>query len=120
MMKDTGIMTEISDDIMNAYTQNEYRSEKQNIKRDLTPKQVIEKICGIEKETMIESIWIKHCHKKRHLRALIVYSLRVICGLTFKRICEFFRDMSLSGIKRLSDKGYNMFISDNKYIEAFR
>lgn len=120
MMRGTGIMTEISDDIMNAYTENEYKNEKQHIKRDVNPDKVVKLVCEIEGEPSTESIRLKYSRNKSRIRALAVYALRLLCGYTFKKICHYIGDMSISGIVRLSNEGYRLFLNNYKYQTSFK
>ena len=120
MMKGTGIMTEIDDDIMEAYTENEYRNEKEHIERNVNPNEVVRMVCELTGESSTQSIRMKHCREKSHIRALTVYGIRLLCGYTFKKICQYIGDMSLSGIIRLANQGYIMCQENLTYQTIFK
>ena len=114
IMKETGIITEIDEEIKNKYLLNEYRSEKNHISRDLEPDRVVEKVCKILKEKNTESIKIKNKTDYIKIRAMVVFILNVLSGYTYKKICEFFGNLTLSGAGRLSNKGFLLYKSDKQ------
>ena len=120
IMIDTGVSEEIDEDIINEYTKNEYRDEKYFIERDVNPDDVVKMVCELEEETTTFSIRSKYSRNKSRVRALVAYGMRLFCGYTFKKIGEYIGDMSLSGVVRLSNQGYNLYINNSKYQKAFK
>lgn len=119
IMRQTGIMKEIDADIIRQYTQNEYRSEKRIITRDKSPDRVIKKVCELLGEDQQQSIRAKYHREKSSLRAFTVYVMRVLCGCTYKKICEILGNISLSGVVRLAGEGYRLFAQQKRYSQAF-
>jgi REP element-mobilizing transposase RayT len=117
MLRGTEIIEEIDEDIMKAYCDNEYRSEKRHVERNINPEKIIKVVCESEGEKP-EKIKMKYSRESSKLRALIIYGMRILCGYTLKNICEYIGDMSLSGIKRLSDEGYKLYIN-SRYSNIF-
>jgi putative transposase len=119
IMRDTGIMKEIDTEILRQYTQNEYRSEKRYITREKSPDTIIEKICELLGEDKPQGIRIKYRRENSGLRSFSVYVMRVLCGCTYKRICEIIGNISLSGVVRLTKQGYRLYAGHKRYHEAF-
>ena len=119
-MRENGIMKEIDEDIWDTYIENEYRSEKKHIERDKKPEDVVKKACELLKEDIPETIRVKNCRRFVNLRAFVIYTMRVMCGLTYKKIGEFIGDMSLSGVIRLAGKGFELINADKNYKKAFK
>ena len=118
-MRDTGIMKEIDENIMLAYVKNEYRNEKNYIIRNRIPDELIRKISDYLKENFPEDIRGKYNRKASKFRAITTYVMRVLCGYTYKKICEYVGNMSMSGISRLANEGFKLLHSNVKYREAF-
>ncbi|MCX8132324.1 MAG: transposase [Clostridia bacterium] len=118
-MKDTGIMKEVDESIWNAYVENEYRSEKKYIARDIKPETVVKKVCSILGENISAGLRAKYNNEMTDIRAFVTYIMRVLCGHTYKEICGFIGNMSLSGIVKLSNKGYNLIKAHKLYQDAF-
>jgi hypothetical protein len=119
IMRDTGIMKEIDTEILRQYTQNEYRSEKRHITREKSTDRVIQKACELLGESQPESIRLKYQREKSSLRAFIAYIMRVLCGCTYKKICETIGNLSLSGVVRLSREGYRLYTQYKIYRDVF-
>jgi len=118
-MRDTGIMKEIDEDIIRAYTDNEYRSEKKFINREKIPEAIVERLCGMLGETRPQDLILKYRRDKSSLRAFITYVMRVLCGCTYRRICEIIGNLSLSAVVRLTGEGYRLYKEDKRYSDAF-
>ena len=118
-MRDTGIMKELDNDIIKAYTENEYRSEKSYIPRDNNTETIIQKLYRALGETQMDSLKAKYHRDKSKLRALAAYAMRVLCGCTYKDICKIIENMSLSGVASLIEKGYKLYKEENRYREIF-
>lgn len=119
-MRDTGIMKEIDDSIIKAYTENCYTGEKREIARQKTPEQIIKKLGEVLQEKLSERLLHKYSRDASKVRALAVYSIRILCGYTYKKICEYLGDITLSGISRLSNEGFRLVSHYRPYQEAFR
>ncbi|NMB97133.1 MAG: hypothetical protein GYA02_11075 [Clostridiaceae bacterium] len=115
-MKEKGIMKEMDDSILGAYSENEYISGKSYIVREREPKVVINKISKLLDEELSElelSLRRKHSRRTSKIRAFIAYVLRVLCGHTYQKICKYIGNMSISGISYLTNKGFAL-IKENK------
>ena len=120
MMSGTKVMTEIDEDILREYTENEYRSEKRYMERSAEPDYIVKAVCRVAGEDNLEIIRLKYSRKSKDIRALAVYWMRFLCGYTFKKIGEYIGDMSLSGIIRLSNEGYKLHLKNTQYQEVFK
>jgi hypothetical protein len=118
-MKETGIMREVDDSIMKAYTENVYSSEKQYIVRNRTPEDIIYKISNLLGRGVAEKLRAKYSREASRIRAFTVYIMRSICGYTYKSLCEYIGNMSLSGISRLTNEGFRLIKEDLKYRNTF-
>ena len=122
-MKDTGIMKEVDENIMVAYTENEYIDEKHYLVRDRSPDEIIEKI----EETLGErlsgglpgGLRLKYSREASKIRAFATYAMRILCGYTYKDLCKFIGNMSISGISRLSNEGFKLVKEHTRYQNAF-
>lgn len=118
-MRDTGIMKEVDTEIVRAYMQNEYRSEKRYITREKTPDAVMKKLCWLLGEARVQDLRAKYQRDKSSLRAFAVYVMRVLCGCTYRKICEVIGNLSLSGVVRLAGDGYRLYKEEERYREVF-
>ncbi|MDH7567941.1 MAG: hypothetical protein QHH06_16025, partial [Clostridiales bacterium] len=118
-MRETGIMKEVDDRILRAYTENEYRSEKKPVVRYESPEELIRKIGEALGERLPERLRTKYSRETSSIRAFVTYVMRVLCGYTYKRICEYIGNMSMSGISRLSNEGFRLFSRHVRYRHAF-
>jgi putative transposase len=100
-MRETGIMKEVDENIMRAYTENEYKSEKRHVVRHGVPEELIRKIGEILGERLPEGLRTKHSRETSKIRAFTTYVMRTLCGFMYKKICEYIGNMSMSGISRL-------------------
>ncbi len=119
-MKDTGITKKIDENIIGAYTENIYRSEKKQIVRDMIPEELVEKVSKILGERAPETLRAKYSRDAGEFRAFAVYIMRTLCGYTYKSICEYIGNMSVSGISRLVNEGYELFKERERYRNAFK
>ncbi|HOJ11154.1 MAG TPA: transposase [Clostridiales bacterium] len=137
----TGIMKEIDDNIIRAYTENNYRSEKSYIVRNEIPDELLAKIQeifdkkisagllapeGLTEELTLglsvglkAGLRLKYSRGTSNIRAFITYTLRILCGYSYKQLCEYIGNMSLSGISKLSNKGFRLFKEHTLYQNAF-
>ena len=52
-------------------------------------------------------------------RAFIVYVIQVLSERTYKQICEFMGNITMSGVARLANAGFELVQKDEKYQKAF-
>ncbi|HHW31696.1 MAG TPA: transposase [Clostridiaceae bacterium] len=117
-MKDTGIMKEVDENIMTAYTENEYVCDKYYVIRDRSPDEILHKIGKILNEKLSEWLRLKYSREANNLRAFTVYTLRILCGYTYKELCKYIGNMSISGISRLSKEGFDLYKKNKVYKNA--
>ena len=118
-MKGAIIIEEVDENIKGAYTDNEYRSEKSYIVRNRAPGEVVQIIERILGEKITERLRAKYSRETRQIRAFVTYILRILCGYTYKKICEYIGNMSMSGISRLSNEGFKLFREHIRYQHVF-
>lgn len=117
-MKDTGIIKEVNESILKAYTENEYRSEKQYVTRFSSPDKLMQKLVKVLGKRITTNLRAKYCREASNDRAFATYIMRVICGCSYKSICEYIGNMSMSGIQRLSHQGFILSSEQPKYSAA--
>jgi len=118
-MKDRGILKEIDDNIMGAYNDNDYCSEKQYVARTQDPDELVQTIGNILDERITENIRAKYNRECSKVRAFVTYTMRVLGGYTYSNICEYIGNMSMSGISRLSREGFKLLNEHALYRQAF-
>lgn len=118
-MRDTGIMNDVHENIMRAYVENEYRSEKCYIARNKTTYEILHKIEKALDERMPEGLRFKYCREMSKVKAFVVYTLRILCGYTYKNLCKYIGNMSVSGISRLSTQGFKLIKEHSIYKDTF-
>jgi putative transposase len=115
----TGMMAEVDENIIRAYTECEYRDERKFLLRDGKPGGMLRRIADILGEGVTVSLRAKHIRESSGTRAFVTYVLRVLCGYTYRMICEYIGNMSASGISRLVGKGFSLTGSNPMYRNAF-
>jgi REP element-mobilizing transposase RayT len=118
-MGGTDIMAEVDENIVRAYTENEYRDERKPLLRDEKPGGMISRIAGVLGEEVARNLCAKHIRETSGTRAFVTYILRVLCGYTYRKICEYIGNMSVSGISRLFREGFSLVNSNALYRNAF-
>ena len=118
-MRETGIMKEVDNNIIKAYSENVYSSEKQYIVRNRVPEEIIEKLCYILGEGLPQRLRTKYSRETSCIRSFATYIMRTLCGYTYKNICEFVGNMSTSGVTRLSNQGFKLLSENERYRKAF-
>lgn len=154
-MKGKDIIKEVDDNIIRAYTENEYRSEKNFIVRNENPDEILDKIQNILDEklsgglstvststsvselTEVSStrlsgelqlglsigistnLRLKYSREASKIRAFVAYTLRILCGYTYKQLCQYIGNISLSGISRLVNEGFKLLKEQVVYRDAF-
>lgn len=118
-MKGTGIMEEVGENIIAAYTENEYISEKYYVMRDRSPDEISHRIEQVLGEKLPGWLRLKYSREVNKIRAFATYVFRILCGYTYKDLCEYIGNMSISGISRLSKEGFKLYKEHKKYQNAF-
>lgn len=118
-MKGNAALAEVDDKIVRAYTENEYRDDKKHILRDEKPGSMVKRISSVLGVKTIERLTAKHIRETSRTRAFVTYVLRVLCGYNYRMICEYFGNMSHSGIARLFREGFRLIGDDPIYRNAF-
>ena len=118
-MRETGIMKEVDNNITKAYTENVYSSEKRYIVRNRAPEEIIHKVGELLGERLPQGIRAKYSRETSKFRAFAAYVMRALCGYTYKNICEYIGNISMSGVSRLSNKGYRLLDENERYRKAF-
>jgi len=119
-MKESGMSNVIDEDIVTSYIANEYRSEKKIIARNIDPDILVKKVMkvmGIQSPLVLKN---KYSRKDSYIRAFIVYTMRILCGYKFREICEYIGNITMSGITKLSMKGYYLTIHDEHCRKALK
>ena len=62
---------------------------------------------------------MKYSRKTSGFRAFTAYIMQTLCGYTYKNICEYIGNVTISGVSRLSNKGFKLLCEDVKYRNAF-
>lgn len=107
-MQGTDIMEEVDVNIVRAYTENEYRDEKMLLTRNANPEELIRKMGDILGIRITERLKAKHIRETSRIRAFATYVMRILCGYTYKMICEYIGNMSISGVSRLINEGFRL------------
>lgn len=118
-LKDTGIIREVSGKITRAYTRNEYKSEKSYVLRNNAPDEILRKLGETLDEKLPGGLRLKYSRETSKIRAFSTYILRTLCGYTYKQLCEYIGNMSVSGISRLSNEGFKLIKEQLKYWNTF-
>ena len=118
-MKETGITKEIDDNILKACNENIYDSGKRFVVRNRDPEEIIHKISELLGERLTETLRAKYIREASKTRALVTYIMRVLCGYTYQKICEYIGNMSLSGVSSLSNRGFRLIKENARYRNIF-
>ena len=118
-LRNTDIIKKVDNEIILAYTNNEYRSEKHKIIRNLTPDELVKKINELLNNDSVLTLTAKYNRNAAKFRAFVTYVMRVFCGYTYKKICRYIGNMSLSGVNRLSNEGYKLIAECSSYRNTF-
>lgn len=118
-MKGAAITKEVDESIICAYTNNEYKSEKSYLVRNLSPDELLHRIGEVLGEQLSGSLRLKYRRETSRIREFTVYILRILCGYSYKDLCEYIGNMSLSGIARLSNNGFKLLTDQILYRNAF-
>lgn len=92
----------IEKDIENS---SEYISEKQYIKRDIIPEDVLKAVAKVLKIEDYQLVRIKNVREYSKYRSVAVVALRTLCDLTRKEVCGIIGCISGSTVSSLAKKG---------------
>lgn len=112
-------MKEVDDNILKAFRENTYDSGKSFIVRNREPVELIDKISGLMSKRLTEILRAKYSREASKIRAFVTYVMRILCGYTYKKICAFIGNMSISGISNLSNKGFKLIMENAIYRDIF-
>ncbi len=99
--------------------ENEYVSGVNRIIRGQNPSKVISYIASklmAKKDTDLKT---KSNQNSIGFRSFTAYVLRVLCGLSYKEICNHMCNITISGCARLCSKGYELINTSQKYEGIF-
>lgn len=114
--RDIGSISEIGK--LLTTVENVYISGRKVILRDRTPSKVISFIA--ESLNIKEKTDLPTKSRKTHLcRAFTAYALKVLCGLSYKEICEKMCNITISGCSNLCTRGYELLNNDPVYASLF-
>lgn len=65
------------------------------------------------------SIGMKAQRKLIQYRAFVAYALRVLCNLSYKSICKYMLNITISSCSRLCSKGYDLVSKDDYHLQIF-
>ncbi len=114
--RDKGGIAEIAELLTN--TDYQYVSGRRIILRDKPPAKIINMIAN-SLNFNITSDLITKSRKTNHYRAFTAYVLRVLCGLSYREICEKICNITISGCANLCMKGYELLSSEPSYTAIF-
>lgn len=109
--RDVGSFRDMKNKLSSA-VEYEYVSGRRVILRDIQPAKVISFLWG--KLLILKKEKIKASRKKfTELRAVTAYILQLLCGLTYKEICNHLYNITISGCSRLCSRGYELIRKEN-------
>jgi len=118
-MKGELLDKEVDEKIKADSSGNEYKSEKATVVRYENVEDIVKRICPEEKMIFHIRIRAKHIRECSEIRAFFAYTLRTLCNYTYKQICRYIGNMSMSGITRLVNRGFDLVCDHLKYQNMF-
>lgn len=115
---DISSMPETSD-ILPEANSCEYISGRTVIARECIASNIISYISQKLEVLHQTSLGLKNQRKLIKYRAFIAYSLRVLCNLSYKNICKYLVNITISSCSRLCSKGYDLVSKDNFHLQVF-
>lgn len=106
-------------DILPVENECEYISGRTVIIRENAAENVISYISEKLETRHQTSLGLKTRRKLVKYRALVAYSLRVLCNLSYKNICNYLVNISISSCSRLCNKGYELVSNDIVHLKIF-
>lgn len=92
---------------------SECRNERKILIRDISPKEVVKFIAQYTGANF--NIHIKFNHKHSKERSLCVLLMRSLCNFSFKEICHFIGNITISSVRRLCERGYKLITENDRY-----
>lgn len=92
---------------------SECRNERKILIRDISPKEVVKFIAQYTGANF--NIHIKFNHKHSKERSLCVLLMRSLCNFSFKEICYFIGNITISSVRRLCERGYKLITENDRY-----
>ncbi len=114
-------MTEMIDaaDIVPEEKECEYVSGRTVLARDNAAADIIS-YASQRLETIHQAtLCLKSRQKLNEFRAFIAYTLRVLCNLSYKNICKYLLNITVTGCSRLCSKGYDLVCRNNFHLQVF-
>jgi len=87
--------------------------------RDRPVTDVIVFISDKLKMNQITDLQTKYRHKLTNYRALTAYALRVLCNLSYRDICQYLLNITVTSCSRLCRRGYNLVRNDILHRQIF-
>jgi REP element-mobilizing transposase RayT len=110
----TANLEEIEKDIEFIPQSSEYRSERNIILRNMPVEEIvnyISKVSGIMFDPRL-----KHSRKNTEFKALFVIIMRSLTDTSLSEICNYFSNITLTNVWKLSEKGFNLLTTNIKYM----
>ncbi|HOQ07618.1 MAG TPA: transposase [Clostridiales bacterium] len=87
--------------------------------RDKPATSVISFISDKLNMNQLTSLQTKCRHKLTNYRAFTAYALRVLCNLSYKEICRYLFNITVTSCSRLCKKGYDLIQNDSFHMQIF-
>jgi putative transposase len=97
----------------------EYISGRNIIYRNKPVDSVISIISDKLQMNQITSLQTKYRHKLTNYRAFTAYVLRVLCNLSYREICRYLYNITITNCSRLCRKGYELIHNDSLHMQIF-
>lgn len=96
----------------------EYRSEKKVLLRNYPPEKILNYVSKLTNQSP-NSFHVKCSHSTTEFRALSIFLMRSMCDFTYKQICSYIGNLTLSQASKLCNKGLNLVQNNEKYSNIF-
>jgi putative transposase len=94
--------------------------ERKIILREAKPGQVAKLISGRLELPGTDFFRLRYRRAAADARSFLVFVQRSLCGLGYKELCANLGNMSMTGILRLCDKGFKLYLEELRYREIFQ
>jgi len=99
--------------------ENEYIGGRRIILRNHIPSQVVAYISDKLLKRGKESILLKSNRRVIEFRAFCAYTMRCLCGLSYREICANMYNITVSGCSLLCSRGYELMAENKEYERIF-
>lgn len=89
------------------------RSERKILIRNINPKEVVKFISNYTGINF--NIHVKFNRKHSNERSLSVLVMRSLCNFSFREICHFIGNITISTVRKMCEKGYELITESNSY-----